>query len=745
LSNWQSSNSEVVVGILSRVESEAAQDERLRLEQRMLDTLYFDTIEERRSKVPEAHAKTFNWIFENSSEKAHSWANFRLWLQSQNSTLPDSCGIYWFSGKPGSGKSTLMRYLYEDSRTQIHLRRWAGSMPLVLASCFFWNPGTKIQKSQEGLLRSLLYQLLQQCNGLFPYVAPERWRAYALGSNQFNTWTDAELLQAFHNLILHSSDIKFCLFIDGLDEFEGNDTQRKSLVDLFKYLARSENIKVCLSSRTWLVFKDAFESNAMLLLEDLTRDDIRRYVEDKLQMNSRFQELCQNDNRCSQFVSEIVGKAKGVFLWVYLVVASLLEGLSNEDDIADLLRRLSDIPADLNPYFRQILSTIDPFYREQSTHMLHVALRSHSTLSLLTLSFTNEENPDFGLALPVSRLPEEDIDRKNQSMMRRLNSRCKGLLEAQKTGAEKSFYLYTVTFLHRTVKEFLLTTEMQNLLDTHCVNSFDVDNFLCQSLLAQIKFINLESHLPHRKIILKDVCRLVDGFFESAKCIESNKKAPPTKLLDELELTIKRHRDWVVEPLRREFPKGGHTLEAWRLWEKVENPVLRLAIQADLQLYVTEKLESRPWPRYKAHDPPLLVSALCRQETLSTSYEPNASLIRVLLVSGADPNEKFDSWTVWKHYLNYLRRLDSPVDRESSWCRVAELLILHGAARQFVWTTDQMAFTGRVHRHTEVEKIEPVLQKVFTPDAAECLILLMDAQKSKTAKARSGIRRFFHR
>ena len=44
------------------------------------------------------------------------------------------------------------------------------------------------------------------------------------------------------------------------------------------------------------------------------------------------------------FVKEIVTKANGVFLWIQLVVKSLLNGLKNRDDISDLRQRLEECP-----------------------------------------------------------------------------------------------------------------------------------------------------------------------------------------------------------------------------------------------------------------------------------------------------------------------------------------------------------------------------------------------------------------
>ena len=71
-------------------------------------------------------------------------------------------------------------------------------------------------------------------------------------------------------------------------------------------------------------------------MHELTRDDIRLEVEDTLGKNARFRKLQKEDPQCPNFVGNIVREADGVFLWVFLVIRSLLDGLTNSDRIKDL-------------------------------------------------------------------------------------------------------------------------------------------------------------------------------------------------------------------------------------------------------------------------------------------------------------------------------------------------------------------------------------------------------------------------
>lgn len=54
-----------------------------------------------------AYAKTFDWLFDTAT------VTFATWLQQ---TASASSQIYWIQGKPGSGKSTLMKFGMRDPR-----------------------------------------------------------------------------------------------------------------------------------------------------------------------------------------------------------------------------------------------------------------------------------------------------------------------------------------------------------------------------------------------------------------------------------------------------------------------------------------------------------------------------------------------------------------------------------------------------------------------------------------------------
>jgi hypothetical protein len=305
-----------------------------------------------------------------------------------------------------------------------------GGAKLVMAGFYFWNSGSQIQMSQEGLFRSLLHQALRQCEDLIPRVFPGRWETYTLfGERDDDPWTRRELERALELLIREGSpELKFCFFVDGLDGFEGKPSD---LIKLFKRLwSSSPQLKFCLSSRPWVDFEDAFRKCPSLILQDLTYPDIIHFAGSSLHAHGGFAELKSREPHfAANLVKEIAKKSSGVFLWVELVVQSLLAGLAYDDRISDLEKRLHTLPADLDDLFTKILDNLDPFYREHSSQVFQLVRAARSPLSLLCLYFADEEDPEFYINCEFRPLTHEEKHLRAETMRRRTNHLSKGLLE----------------------------------------------------------------------------------------------------------------------------------------------------------------------------------------------------------------------------------------------------------------------------------------------------------------------------
>lgn len=309
-------------------------NELLNIEKEILNSLKFTVMLDREEEISAAERATFDWIFEEQDEEDLRWSNFSEWLLRGES-------VYWLTGKAGSGKSTLMKYIFCHRQTRFLLRRWAADVPLVVAGFFFWNSGASMQKTQEGLLRSLLFQVLVNHRELMPVLLSDL-KDYATDELR-DIWTLSRLTKAFEKLILQNVvPLKICFFIDGLDEYSGDHS---ALAELLKRASDASHIKVCAASRPLVVFEHAFKGYESLMLQRLTFNDISVYVQNKWKTHPRMVELDKEEPKIAERLgSEIVTKAAGVFLWVKLVVRSLLEGLTSYDRGSDLEKRLQELP-----------------------------------------------------------------------------------------------------------------------------------------------------------------------------------------------------------------------------------------------------------------------------------------------------------------------------------------------------------------------------------------------------------------
>jgi hypothetical protein len=642
-----------------------------------------------------------------------------------------------------------MKYLVSEERTRAHLQSWAGPKTLVIASFFFWITGTEMQKSQEGLLQSLLYEVLKQCPSLIPSTFPSRWQLPDPYHENPDPWTRSELLEAFSRLKEYDlSSTRFCFFIDGLDEYEGDHTE---LNDVIRGLIDSANVKICLSSRPWNVFEAAFGSDPIrkLYLQDLNETDIKLYVKDKLQDRDDFIKLMQRDNRCSELVAEIVGKAKGVFLWVYLVVRSLVEGLNNCDRTIDLQRRLREFPEDLEEYFKHILTSLDRIYREQTARAFQTSLRTTRPLSLLNYWFLDmdEEDTNFALNMEIQPLSRDEIHSRHAEMKSRLNGRCKGLLEVCADMELDLPFQYHVDFLHRTVRDFLLTKDMQELLADWTAASFDANLAICRTILAEIKSLRLKpGYLQNSGPLLN----LVEDFMYHAREVEVGTNSSPVALLDALETVIDHFAE---EHPRLELKAGiSYPWEFWVIernydWQEY-NSLLTFAIEKNLLLYVQRKLDHNLDLLLKKQGRPLLDYAMRPESRPAHSKAPNLPMAALLLGHGANPNELWAGATVWKHYITMwcanLNRWPQNVRYES-----IKMLILHGADRDIKVKVDDSFISALsvkepledAERAEEDEgnakvnlQVSVLFSRVFSPDdAAELRDIMYPRGRSRLA------------
>ena len=445
----------------------------------ILKALEFPTIRDREVDIGKAYAQTCSWILDHQSTTNKASAKpsqFLSWLKNDET-------FFWISGKAGSGKSILMKYVYQNGKTKKELSRWADGKDLVLAGFFFFDRGDKDQKSREGMLRSILHQVLNTRRDLIPKVFGQFFGDILPLPQRIISWTN--LSDAFISMLDHLRDSKICLFLDGLDEYrmiDRMDEYTEEELDLIydgtnedeawgqstwirdghreiaQFLRRFKNrgnVKVCLASRELVVFEQEFRNFPRLQVHEHTAESIAQFCE------GRLAEEAPDLMDRSDFVSSITGKSRGVFLWVRLIVDMLINGNADGNSKEELMKTLDSLPRRLggkDGLYMHMMQCIERKYLPESKRLFQLIMGwvnfppNASYPDIITLFLAEqghlEANSEQELRVRNDQVLLKSWEESRPlwtDLQRRLKSRCGGLLE----GTEK------VQFMHQTAKEFM--------------------------------------------------------------------------------------------------------------------------------------------------------------------------------------------------------------------------------------------------------------------------------------------------
>jgi hypothetical protein len=448
----------------------------------ILEWLDFRQILWRYYAIDRAYKDTYEWIFHPPSEQ-NRWSDFVAYLQS------DTIDPYFINGKAGSGKSTLMKFLQTHETTRVLLERWAGSKKLAVSHFYFWNLGTPLQKTHTGLLRALLHDILKQYPELIPAVFPKLYGAL-IRLDEAYTPQYIELKEALTLMIKKSNFLKIAIFIDGIDEFDGDHQD----MALFLRSLSSTNLKLVVSSRPLNACLGALEGCPSLRLQDVTRSDMERYVDEKLSFHPL---MIQSPEQASLLTTELMDKADGVFLWVVVTVRLLIKGVEDGDDLDELQQTLRSLPADLKSLYRRMFGKLDPHYRKQGSELFQLMRKWEQHISSQGFSTITAFHATRSPLMALNTQSSDTVNRNYEIvdiMDKRVRSRSCGLLEVRSTplasmdSTSVDFDASTVTYMHRTVGEFLALDEVWEEVCSPTTNTgFDPTSNLASACLTVAK------------------------------------------------------------------------------------------------------------------------------------------------------------------------------------------------------------------------------------------------------------------
>ncbi|KAM0715534.1 hypothetical protein Q7P37_009032 [Cladosporium fusiforme] len=397
------------------------------------------------------------------------------------------------------------------------LQRWTKGKRIIRADHFFWILGAAMQKSREGLLRSLLYSALRSASrntdgdfdsGFIKHACGPRW----LSDNSRRPWDCDELFQILARLT-SVSEAKFFFLVDALDECDPQDRPGDIAAEILR-VSQLPNVKLCISCRPWAAFTSRFSHAQVLWLDQLTYHDMELYVENRLASAESDHDLCTEFRgktaEAVLFVNEVVRAAEGVFLWIELVLKDLCSGLKKGHDFEKLREALQEFPVGLDGYFKQLIfervtKTRQNNYDTAAVLKLAIAIASAQDPTYHQNNFPDGNSflnfwllksghlvPGFSWKDHANRwYTPDDVQLMVAQTKSFLEESCKDLLvmveERERSESNPLYHHFhsdmrwDVQFLHRTVIDFLRDDGINTLIEEK-----SPDHFACMDFLTEL-------------------------------------------------------------------------------------------------------------------------------------------------------------------------------------------------------------------------------------------------------------------
>ena len=231
-------DAETVTAARAKREKEELENEKAKLKKERFDSLLallsFGRMQFRVNNVKRAMLSTCEWLFEHPA--------FRKWYDISESS--DTSGFLWIKGKPGSGKSTLMKATLE------WIERNASKERNVIPF-FFHARSTLLEKTPLGLYRYLVHHLLSVYPPLRDvFLDRFRWKDPRTAGD---SWTKEELQEFLFESIEKKILTSFYMLVDALDEVQYDEDVRDMIEFLVDLIDRASmagcQMQLCLSSR----------------------------------------------------------------------------------------------------------------------------------------------------------------------------------------------------------------------------------------------------------------------------------------------------------------------------------------------------------------------------------------------------------------------------------------------------------------------------------------------------------------
>ena len=419
------------------------------------DSLLFPGMNDRRYGITTASVKTVQWLLQDPIYSA--------WQALQN-------GMLWIKGKPGSGKSTLMKYaLGQEMIAQ-------ESEGFLLIPFFFNARGSELQHTLPGFFRLLLYYLIDHIDvlrsGFLSHCRLKR--SASKDSVQTIRWDLDELRELASSFIiqaLEKTHIK--IYVDALDEC--GEPSAIDLASFFDELLSRPNqpsilkkIHICISCRHYPIID--YVKGLQINVERSNTNAITTYVDQKLQRPSVGSDLAE----MASIERDIIDRSLGVFQWVVLVLRIAMSLNKAGHHPRRIRQRISELPSELDDLYSDILQMIQDHDRSRVSSLIRWVYLAVRPLSLSEISVAmafDTEIPCPSLQAWKDSLDYVESDRQMDLLITSLSG---GLVEVAVSGeSAEAQPVRIVQFIHESVNDYIRSKGLSALTDSPSPGFFE--------------------------------------------------------------------------------------------------------------------------------------------------------------------------------------------------------------------------------------------------------------------------------
>ena len=286
-----------------------------------------------------------------------------------------------------------MKYIKNNTKTMSYLRSCRDESWVIIHFFFDFRAGRHLSNSMEGLLKSILSQLIKNTPQigylLIKHLGIDDWTK----SKELYKW-NTQSLRTAALVALSQCNANVCVLLDGLDEFEATTIEILGLIAFLKDLvSMSSRIKVCIASRPEPILLNAFADCPGFRMQDFNSQGIHELASLRLRNAASLLDPVYIDfKEIAALIDDVKQRAQGVFIWAAFAIDDLIEGHTEGENLNQLRKRIIKLPEDLRDMYECSLQRLGRKHKDPQATAVMLQLVGYSLKTLRPLEFIEAFN-----------------------------------------------------------------------------------------------------------------------------------------------------------------------------------------------------------------------------------------------------------------------------------------------------------------------------------------------------------------